>query len=364
VSGRSSAAFATSIGETVQAAALPVHDYLIDESRFVSEGNWAFCRFTGNEISAARLGFQKGGFNSSSSEQSPSPDHLQLHLELMTRDGAILWLPTGMYPAKTVTSDAHVMDIALLYNASDILRMRGWPCMACHFRSDDGHLEVDLRFAIKAVTVLPDCLLPYCTFAMWESFGDVDGVVRFGTQTRRVDGKVFFDHTRVLPRKNAVVARQMYVYTTMYFEDGSGLFGYYSRDVENAPISDYCFAVYIDAAERTYFLCHGVLEKLVVDRDGIAEQWRIVWSSDSLSVTVDSVAEVSQILRCWGSPVAPQRRKDFSIIPLVLRGSAAISTEGAARHLEGRGLAEHFDSSLWADNRQEQWQGALRDRSG
>jgi hypothetical protein len=355
VTGMSSVAFATPIGEAVAARILPAQDYLIDETRFVSEGNWAFCRFTGNEISAARLGFQRGGFNSGSSEQRPNPAHLQLHLELMTRDGAILWLPTGMYPAGAVTSDAHVMDIALIQGAQAVFHMRGWPSVACHFRSDDGHLEVALRFAIKAVTVLPDCLLPYCTFAMWESFGNVDGIVRFGTQTHHVDGKVFFDHTRVLPRRNAVVARQMYVYTTMYFEDGSGLFGYYSQDIENAPISDYCFAVYIDAAENAHFLGRGVLDNLAVDSDGIANQWRIVWSSDHLSVTVDSVAEASQILRCWGSPAAPQRRSDFNIIPLVLRGSAVILSEGAARRLEGRGLAEHFDANLWADRRQEQW---------
>jgi hypothetical protein len=272
----------------------------------------------------------------------------------MTRDGAILWLPTGMYAARAIRSDAHVMDIALVCDAREVFRMRGWPSMAWHFCSDDGHLEADLRFAIRAVTVLPDCLLPYCTFAMWESFGDVQGTVRLGTQTQNVHGKVFFDHTRVLPRKNAVVARQMYLYTTMHFQDGSGLFGYYSQDVEQAPIRDYCFAVYIDATEHAHFLPQGVLEKLAIDRDGIANQWRIVWRGDHLSVTLDSVVEASQILRCWGSPAAPQRRKDFGIIPLVLRGSAVISTEGGSRRLEGLGLAEHFDANLWIDNRQAQ----------
>lgn len=353
MTSRLSIAFTSSIGAPVQATALPTQDYLIDETRFVSEGNWAFCRFAGEEISAARLGFQRGGFNSSSSERPASPGHLQLHLELMTRDGAILWLPTGRYPAKAIRSDGRLMDIALVYEAREVFHMRGWPSMACHFRSDDGHLEADLRFAIRTVTVLPDCLLPYCTFAMWGSFGEVDGTVRFGSQTQQVDGKVFFDHTRAVPRKNSVVPRQMYVYTTMHFEDGSGLFGYYSQDIEENPTGDYCFAVYIDPSKRSYFLGQGVLEKLVVDRDGIANQWRIVWSSEHLSVTLDSVAETSPILRCWGSPAAPQRRKDFSIIPLVLRGSAAISTGGAARRIAGLGLAEHFDASLWSDNRQE-----------
>ena len=55
---RSSAAFVTSVGKAVQATAFPTQDYLIDDTRFVSEGNWAFCRFTGDEIPAMRLGFQ------------------------------------------------------------------------------------------------------------------------------------------------------------------------------------------------------------------------------------------------------------------------------------------------------------------
>jgi len=351
---RSSAAFVTSVGKAVQATAFPTQDYLIDDTRFVSEGNWAFCRFTGDEIPAMRLGFQRGGFNSSSSEQRRNPEHLQLHLEAMTREGAVLWLPTGSYPAKAIKSNPDVMDIALIHDARELLSMHGWPSMTCRIRSGDGSLEADLRFAFKVVMVLPDCLLPCCTFAMWESFGDVEGTVRFGTRSRDVEGKVFFDHTRVLLHENAVVARQMYLYTTMYFEDGSALFGYYSQDVENIPIRDYCFAVYLDAIGHAHFMDHGLLEKLVVDCDGIAKQWRITWGSDYLSVTLASVAEGSQILRCWGSPEAPQRRKDFSIIPLVLRGSAVISTE-PARPLVGRGLAEHFDASLWADDRKKQW---------
>ncbi len=187
------------MGDTVAAAAVPAEDYLIDASRFPSEGNWAFCRFDSDEIPALRLGFQRGGFNGGFVHRDPSPLYLQLHLELMTREGALLWLSSGMYRADRVICDARDMDIRLEHGRHTLLSMRGWPTVECSVRSEDGELQADLRFELNAVTVLPDCILPYCLFGMWESMGSASGSVRYRDRSIAVSGTVFFDHTRVLP---------------------------------------------------------------------------------------------------------------------------------------------------------------------
>jgi hypothetical protein len=95
----------------------------------------------------------------------------------MTQDGAVLWLPSGMFPAGDVTTNPHSMDIRLERGGRKIFAFHGWPAIDCQFRSDDGDLQADLRFVLNTVTTRPDCMLPHCLFAMWESMGDVCGSV-------------------------------------------------------------------------------------------------------------------------------------------------------------------------------------------
>lgn len=90
---RRSVAFSGAVGVAVAAADVSPRDYLIDIDRYPSEGNWAFCRFENEEIPAIRLGFELGGFNPGPDEATPNRRYLQLHLEVMTSDGALFWLP-------------------------------------------------------------------------------------------------------------------------------------------------------------------------------------------------------------------------------------------------------------------------------
>jgi len=306
-SGRQSAAFAGGVGVSTPASRVSASDYLMAPDRFPSEGNWAFCRFKSDDVPAIRLGFQRGGFNIGPVERTPSPAYLQLHLEAMTREGALLWVPSGRYNANDIASDPHAMDITLAPDGREIFRMCGWPKIACHFRSDDGDLEVNLRFELKSVSVLPDCLLPHCVFAMWESMGDARGDVRYQDRTVSLDGKVFFDHTRVIERRHTVSPRKMYVYTTLYLEDGSCMFGYYSTDARGQPIDDYCFCVYLDSAGNCRLLCDTVLTTLVLDEDGIATSWQITWRDSALSLGAVVTVQRSQILRSWGCLVRRRR---------------------------------------------------------
>jgi hypothetical protein len=272
--------FDGTIGETVPPSRVSQRDLLIDSAKFSSEGYWAFCRFEGQDVPALRLGFQRGGFNAGTLECGSNPDHLQLHLELMTQEGAILWLPTGKYPAAHVKFDPGSMSISLEHDGRQIFSLQGWPEMEIHFCSEEGDLQADLLFALNTVTTLPDCRLPNSLFGMWESMGEVTGEIRYKQRPVAVQGKVFFDHTRVIPRNHLIVPRHMYVYTTLYFHDGSGLFGYHSVDTEGRFIEDYCFYIYLDSAHNGLFFENVSLGRLVFDSDGIAKAWEITVSND------------------------------------------------------------------------------------
>lgn len=347
---RRSVAFGGVVGVVVPASSVGKQDYLIDASRYPSEGNWAFCRFDSDEVPAIRLGFELGGFNPGPVERKPKADYLQLHLELMTRDGALFWLPSGEYGTERVVSDPDRMDIRLEAGGREIFRLRGWPDIACHFRSEDGDLEVDLRFELASVSVLPDALLPHCVFAMWESMGRAHGEARYLDRTVPLDGTVFFDHPRVIERRHDVAPRQMYVYTTLRLEDGSGLFGYYALDTDGRPILDYCFCVFVDAAGGGRLLSDGVLGRLELDEDDIARGWHVTWRDAGMAVEADVAVRPGPILRSWGGPNAPRTRREYGFPPLVLDATVRIREGAATRVLRGAGLAEYFHADLASED--------------
>jgi len=136
----------------------------------------------------------------------------------------------------------------------------------------------------------------------------------------------------------------------MYFEDGSGVFGYWTVDQHGAPIEQYCFGVYLDAGGGGRLLHSAVLSTLVIDQDGIASRWQLQFQDQELSLALQIVAQPHPIRRCWGAPGAPVpvSRAEFSIIPLVLDGSVQLRRgAGAPISLRGWGLAEYYDARLW-----------------
>jgi len=345
---RRSLAFSGAVGVTVPATQVASNDRLLDPARFPSEGYWAFCRFESDAIPAVRLGFQRGGFNAGPQACIPNPSYLQLHLEVMTREGALLWLPSGLYPAERVESAPTAFSIRLANPGHEIFQFAGWPQIQCQFRSEDDYVAVDLHFDLRSVTVLPDGILPHCVFAMFESMGNVQGTIRSGGRVTPVRGKAFVDHTRIIEQRNAVLARRMSLYTTLYFEDGSGLYGYHALDVNNRPIEGYCFGVFLNPQGQGRFLADATLIQLALDEDRIAESWRLLYRGDDGTIEVAITVRPQPILRCWGSPTAPQRRDQFSIVPLVLDGLAQfVRGDGSRSVLHGIGLSEYYDSELW-----------------
>ena len=211
----------------------------------------------------------------------------------------------------------------------EVFRLQGWPDIGCHFASVDGDLEVDLRFDLTTVSVLPDAILPHCVFAMWESMGHAHGHVRYRDRAVALDGTVFLDHPRVIERRNDVAPRQMYLYTTLRLEDGGGLFGYYAADLQGRPIEDYRFCVYLDPAGNGHFLSDGMLERLDLDEDAIASGWRVTWRDAGRALDAEVTVRPSPILRSWGGPDAPQTRREFGFPPLVLDATVRVYEEAA-----------------------------------
>jgi len=137
----------------------------------------------------------------------------------------------------------------------------------------------------------------------------------------------------------------------MYFENGSGLFGYQALDIEDRPIKDYCFVIYLDSSGHGRLLRGSQLIELHIDPDHIAQGWKISYCDDQLAFDVEVSVQHHEILKCWGTPDSPQRRRDFSIMPLVLDGAATITESGGhPRVLQGWGLAEYYDQQLWPIN--------------
>jgi hypothetical protein len=300
--GHQSAAFEGIVGIAVPASRVAKRDYLIDPSRYPSEGNWAFCRFESDEVPAIRLGFELGGFNPGPIDRTPKATYLQLHLAVMTREGALFWLPSGEYSTEDVVSDPDRMDVRLETGGREIFRLHGWPDIASHFRSDDGDLEVNPQFDLTSVSVLPDAPLSRCVFDV-----GVDGIcLRRG----KIPG----------PRRHS--APDVHLHDAGSQGRG-GLFGYYALDVLGRPIEGYRFCVYVDAAGNSRLLSDGVLAGLDLDDDDIARSWHVTWRGPTLVLGADVTVQPGPIIRSWGAN-APQTRRDFGFPALFLDAAVQI----------------------------------------
>ena len=303
--GEPSRVFEARVGETYPADAWAIADVIVDRGRFASDGDWAFCRFDSEEIPAVRMGFQAGSFEIGAVDRPPDPDRLQLHLEVMTAEGAYLWTPTSRFGAASLQSATDRKDVRLELDGRELLAISGWPTMEWHVRSDDDELEVRLEIDARTVTVLPDCLLPHVVFGMWETSARARGEVRVGRAVHPVDGHVFYDHPRVLRERHDVLPRQRYLYTTLALEDGSGLFGYHADDVSGGPIDYYCFGISVDPDGRGTFLPRASMSGLTFDGDGI----RARGASPGLATTSSSTPRSASDRCRWCAVGAVHRHR-------------------------------------------------------
>ena len=308
---------------------------------------WAFCSFRGQDIPAIRMGFQRGGFNIGADLRPPDPALLQLHLEVMTERGGLLWLPTGVYPADELRIDPDRLGVRLQQGGDAILGISEWPNMAWHLRSSDDAMEVHLSISIETVTLLPDALLPQSNFAMWAATAKTRGQVRIEARTVALAGVAVVDRPRIIDEPHDVVPRRRYLYTTLALADGGTIFGYHAEDVAGHPILDYCFGVFVDPAGDGQFLPTAETSAIQLDHDGIPVRWHLDWRGERVSLAADIEVRPLPLLRAWGSPGAPTTRGGYVIFPLVLDADVRIREDGNERTVRGQGLAEYYDAESW-----------------
>jgi hypothetical protein len=342
--GHSSLLFDGVIGKTIAPEQLPAGNYLIDDTQYDYEANWAFCRFDDDQVFAARVGFGRGKFDTRDYgiANEPSQSFLFAHVELMTRDGALLWTSSDRFTAQQVVLTAGKLDRRLVVNQNEIFRVQGWPAMSWRFRSDDSEIEVDLQFEPDNVTILPDLAMPRSLFAMWLATGRVQGEVRFRERRRHVSGMMFFDHPRINLQSNDAAPFGWYIYTPMRFNDGSCLAGYFTRDAAGHIREDYSFGVYIEAGGHSHWLQQTNLDDFQFDGKKRPWSWRQHWRGTDITLVTTSQVKPAPILKAWGGLSMAQTDEENRNIPLVFDTEARIVRGDQTRRLEGGGVAEYL----------------------
>ena len=334
--------FEGTIGEVLPAARFSASNLLMDAARYDYEGNWAFCRFEGEEIVAGRFGFGRGAFDGHDYGGTKPPDRsrMLLHIELMTRDGAVLWLADGRYPASRIVSAKDRMDIRMEDGGREIFHIEGWPRMKWHMCSDDNEVEVHLEMEMRTTTILPDCVMPRNRFAMWLAIGAIECRARIGSHETRVQGIAFLDHPRTMLERSSVAPFGFYLYTPILFEDGSTLAGYYCHDGQGRRVAEYSFGLHLDPSGRGTWLDCTELGAFAFDEDQQPRRWRQKWEARGLVIEVESVVRATSIRKVWGAADAPKTRRENMVFPLVFDSQASVREGGGEKRLRGGGLAE------------------------
>jgi hypothetical protein len=335
--------FAGTIGRTVSPGRFPSANYRIDRSRWDYEGNWAFCLFDNPACPAARFGFGLGNFDARDyGGAKPKEAFLWPQIEIMTRDGAVLWIPGTTYDPDSMRIAKRGFGTRVQAGQRDILRLTGWPNMHWQLASADGTAAVDMRLEVQNVTILPDCIMPRNRFAMWVCICRARGELRHGRKRFRVSGTAFFDHPRIAMVKNRVPTFGWYLYNPIRLSNGAHLISYFAKDAHGRCLPDYCFGLYLEPSGRTRWLRTETAHDLKLDADGRLKSWRTAWRGEDFVATATAVVRDTAVLKAWGHAGTPRTRKDYGNIPLVFDAQLEVRKDGRKQALSGTGLAEYM----------------------
>ena len=336
--------FSGTIGQTIAPTDFPSSNYIIDDSKYDYEGNWAFCRFNSEAILAARFGFGRGMLDLSDYGANivPSKSYLWLHIELMTSEGAVLWLCTEKFKAEMVAIKKDSLDIEFVYGRHEIFSIHGWPQMKWHFESDDREVEISMEFNIRNVTILPDNIMPLNLFAMWLAFCDINGSIRINGKQIQVTGTAFYDHPRINVQYHEVPTFGWYLYTPMRFSDGSYLAAYYTETADGDAVDYYCFGLYIDNTGKSIWLEKTKITSIAFDDDNKPKSWVMQLDGREMEITIDACVTDTSISKIWGNPIVPKTRKENGNIPLVFDCEVKIAKNNVSNVVTGEGLAEYI----------------------
>lgn len=335
--------FIGNIGETVAPSAFPKSNYIVDPSKWDYEGDWAFCRFDSEEIFGARFGFGRGTFDTTDyGATEPVSELFFLHIELMTRDGAALWISSGTFQPGDMRTGTDSLDRQLHSPSHEIFRIQGWPRVHWHMESDDREIEVTMHLAAQNVTILPDAVLPHNRFAMWLAICRAEGEVRFQNRRTRVNGTAFYDHPRITLRPHDVPLFGWLLYMPMHFADGSYLASYYTRDIDGSCNRSYSFGLYVDRDGKATWLPRVEMTDIRMDADDKPRSWSLQLNDDDLDVELSARVRDTAILGAWGKPDVAQTRRANANIPLVFDCEASMRSGNTHSQVRGGGLAEYI----------------------
>jgi hypothetical protein len=343
--GDTSAHFDGAIGRTVPAADFPERNYLTDMENYDYEGNWGFARFDGDDVLAARFGFGMGGFKWEDwgADASSSNDYLFLQLELMTSEGAVLWLCADHFKAGDcrIGDDSHALTI--VENDGTICDINGWPQTTWRMQTLDDYAAVDLTAHMETATIVPDSVLPNNRFAMWIATGSISGTVRWGEHHKSVRGVIFTDHPRITATHHRVAELGWFHYTPMRLDDGSRLIAYFTRFADGGRNPEYCFGCLIRPDGSSVWLQQTAFEHTAFDAHNKPRSWRQTWEAEGLTVTARSSILPLPLNRAWGGDV-PQSLKDNTNVPNAFDTEMTVTENGADRRLTGGGIYEYINT--------------------
>ncbi len=343
VLGGRSPLFIGKIGEIISPKNFPTSNYIINNTKYDYEGNWAFCSFNNKQIYAARFGFGCGIFDISDFGPSfpwKNKSIMVIHIELMTSKGALLWICKDKFTVEQVKSKKDRMYICLYDGENNIFQIQGWPDMQWRFMTNDKKVKINVKVNLEYITILPDNLLPNNLFAMWVAIGKVWGDIIIEDKSYDVNGIIFYDHPRIVIKKQDVLPFGWFLYTPTYFNDGSYLISFYTCDYKGDPIANYCFGLYIDRYGNWTWLEQTNLKDLIYDDDDKPKTWQQDYEADGIKIKSNSHVKSNEIKKSWGDITAHQTRKDNTNIPLVFDTEAEIKRKNNVKNLRGSGLGE------------------------
>lgn len=336
--------FTGEVGTFVQPSEFPEENYVITKGKYDYEGNWAFCVFDHPYIVGARIGYGTGQFDARDyfpNANAPDPSYMQVHVEIMTADGAYQWVNSVDFKADHLDLVQGKFQEKIVRNGKEVLHLSGWPDINWNMASDDGSIVAEMQLQPETVTILPDNLMPSQIFGMFLAFCNIKGKINLEGQEFVVSGTSFYDHTRILATPTDAPPYGMNFYTPVRLNDGSYLGAYFTTDHKGQPRDGYCFAVYAGADGTYRYIKQHSMSDIKLDADHLPESWKSRLNDGDLNIEMKCTARPIDLKKGWGNP-APASRRDNYNFPLVFDTEIDIELKGVTHSKTGTGLAEYL----------------------
>lgn len=336
--------FIGSIGKQISPADFPLANIVTDSSKYALDGNWAFCRFDDDEIIGARFGWSRGfyGMTDYGYPMDQPDDGCGVRIEIVTRDGAYLWIEQEKYNAQDISIPQDEYKHSLTDKGHKVIELEGWPAVRWKMSSDDGFLSIDANLCPSAVFILPDSILRKSRFSMWLAVCSFQGLVKIGGREKTVRGTAFYDHSRITRENNDAAEFGSYNYLPIWFEDNSYFICYYSEQYDGKRNDGYSFGCHIDS-DRTFSEFEPDGEQTIsFDEDNQLKTCSSKWKSGDVTLTINVTAEPVGIAKAWGTGAVPQTLAENRVFPLPFKCFAEITQKGIRRSIVGKGLNEYI----------------------